>query len=857
LPAHGFIGFLKIDGPRDRGIGPAQTVGSDRLKQAFADAIALVGEERTALIAALRASDLQLADDLVSLLRAHDNAGTFLTQVPGFPVTPSSDVLKLHVGPYRIVRHLARGGMGDVYEAVHENEETGARVALKVVRFGTFTPDLIRRFNLERRTLGRLNHPNIARLLDGGTTAEGMPYLVMEFVEGERIDDFCNHQRYSIEQRLNLFLTVCTAVQYAHGRLIVHRDLKPNNILVTPDGTPKLLDFGIAKLLGNEYETPSNRETRTFTNIFTPEFASPEQAGGREITTASDVYSLGVLLYVLLTGQRPYDLSTTKPQDLPALIQEQEPSRPSSREILVECLEGKDRVGRRLKGDLDTIILTALEKLPTRRYISVEQFAEDIRRHLSHMPIQARAAPIGRRLIKFVRRNRILAAAATLVLVGLIAGLLITLREMQQAQAERARAESINNFLRQSLTYTNPMEQVAGAPRTNSIMQDVLDEAAKRLEGEEFTQQPEVHVQLERILGDAYGAQGRYQQMYEHYRKYIELSEALPGRDEPGSLDTLFVRAMDLFAKGKLPQSEDIYRRTLPRMRSAFNEGRIKADLLVQALNNFAYLRRTQGDSKEAEALFREVLSLSPKLLKDSRFVVPVTRATLASVLADQGRFSEAVETAREAVAEGRRDGIAGSPGFGFVLTIYGGFLTDEGKFAEADSTLKEGERIFRRLLTPLNLWTADNVRNQAALMYKEGNYLSALEKAEESANSYRVSFGSHYDNYPTALTIQGLCLHRLGRDVEAEKALREAVKLRLELLPRTHFFTALAQSALGEFLAGRQRYAEAESLLVLSYNDLLMSQGPENPRTVLARDRVRQLYAAWNKPDQALEFRK
>ncbi len=830
-------------------------MGADRLKQLFAEAISLSGEERAALVAALRSEDARLADDLLSLLTAHASIGSFLAESPRSTIVRHLENQSSRIGPYRIVRLLARGGMGEVYEAVRGDGGTNDRVALKVVRLEALSPELIRRFNLERRTLARLDHPNIARLLDGGTTPEGMPYLAMEYVEGERIDEFCNHRRCSIEQRLKIFLTVCDAVQYAHGRLIVHRDLKPNNILVTADGMPKLLDFGIAKLLVNERETPSPDETRTRANIFTPEYASPEQASGKEITTSSDVYSLGVLLYVLLTGQRPYEVSGTKPQDVDAVIQEQEPASPSSREILIECQEGMDRVRRHLKGELDTLVLTALEKDPSRRYISVEQFAEDIRRHLSHIPIQARPAPIGRRVAKFVRRNRLLTGASAVILVSLIAGLAVSLYQAREADAEKARVETINAFLKQILSYSNPMRQVPGSSRTATVMEDVLDDAAKRLESDEFTRQPEVHVQLERILGEAFGRQGRYDLMYEHFHKYIQLRGEQAGRNDPESLDTLAIWAVELFAKGKLSQSENLFRRTIPEMRAALNDGKMKAEVFAAALNNFGYLRRTQGDSREAEASFREVLDLSPRFSEDPHFVIGVTRATLASVLADQGRFQEAAQTAREAVAEGRREGIASTPVFGFVLTIYGGFLTEQGRYAEADSALKEADRIFRQLLAGTDLWTGDNVRNQAALLYRQGRYNDALAKAQEALRIYRASFGTHYDNYPTALTIQGLSLNRLGRAADAEKVLREAVKLRMELMPQGHFFTSLAQSALGECLVGQRRFGEAESLLIQSYNDLLRSQGSDNPRTSLAKNRVRDLYIAWKKPEETIRF--
>jgi tetratricopeptide (TPR) repeat protein len=409
--------------------------------------------------------------------------------------------------------------------------------------------------------------------------------------------------------------------------------------------------------------------------------------------------------------------------------------------------------------------------------------------------------------------------------------------------------------LQEMLTYTNPMEHVPGASRTSTVMQDVLDDAAKRLESDEFTRQPEVRVQLERILGDAYLHQGRYEQMYEHFHKYIQLGEEQSGSNDQEFLDRPALWAMELFSKGQLSQSENLFRQSLPQMRAAVENGKMRAEVFASALNNFGYLRRTQGDSREAESAFREVLNISSKFSSDSHFIIGVTRATLASVLADQGKFQEAVQTAREAVAESRREGIGSTPDFGFVLTIYGGFLTEEHRCAEADSALTEADRIFRQLLSPTSLWTGDNVRNQAALLYTEGRYRDALAKAQEALYIYRKSFGPHYDNYPTALTIQGLSLTRLGHTADAENVLREAVKLRMESLPRGHFFAALARSALGEYLVRQRRFGEAESLLIQSYNDLVRSQGADNPRTALAMDRVRDLYIAWKKPEDLARF--
>ncbi len=828
-------------------------MSAERLKDLLAHAVGLPPDEQRDLIARTIAADAGLGSELASLLEAHTRAGTFLATPAHITLASLVSPATMSIGAYRTTRLIGRGGMGDVYEAETDPGASGPRVALKIMRRGIASPEVVRRFAIERRSLARLEHPNIARLLDGGAGEDGTPYLVMEFVEGERIDVYCDHHQLIIDDRLKLFLCVCDAVQYAHSRLIVHRDLKPDNILVTPDGTPKLLDFGIAKLLAVTDEAAPLEQTRPDVHLFTPEYASPEQSEGREITTASDVYSLGVLLYVLLTGQHPFPHAHPPST---AAVSELDPRRPGSREIRTASPEGADRTRKRLKGDLDTIIMTALEREPEKRYISVEQFAEDIRRHLDHLPILARPAPVIRRLGKFIRRNRVLAGVMAAIALGLITGLFLLIHQVREAREEQARIERLNAFLTTMLSYSNPTQPVNGSSRTVTVMQEMLDDAARRLESEEFTDQPDLRIRLERILGDAYIHQGRYDEMYEHYRKYIQLRSEHPGIKEPERVETQVLWAIELFAKGKLPESEDLFRRSLPAMRTAYGKGEVTADIYADALNNFAYLRRTQGDSREAEALFREVVGLGPAFPPNRQFIVSVSRATLASVLADQGRFHEAVATAREAVEESHRAGMDSTSEYGFVLTVYGGLLTDAGRYPEADTLLTTANIILHRYLPPENLWTADNVRDQAWLYYRKGEYARAFGCAQEAAQTYRQRFGAHYDNYPTALSIKGLSLARLGRSTEADQALREAVRLRHELMPPGHFFTAMATGALGEFLTGQRRFAEAESLLVTSHADLHRALGNDDPRTAMARTRLHDLYTAWKHPAQAEQYR-
>jgi tetratricopeptide (TPR) repeat protein len=377
---------------------------------------------RKARAAAACGDDPTLLSEVESLLTAFEKADDFM-ETSALESEPRKLLAGQRVGNYELRELIGEGGMGAVYLAVRASDFQ-KKVAIKLVKRGMDTDAILRRFRHERQILAGLDHPNIARLLDGGATEDGRPYLVMEYIEGTPITDYCDEHALPVRRRLELFRSICAAVQYAHQNLIVHRDLKPGNILVTVDGTPKLLDFGIAKLL-----EPDRDATSTVLRMMTPECASPEQVRGENVTTASDVYALGVLLYQLLTGARPYKLTTSTPEELTRVVCETEPARPST-------------VRPALSGDLDNIVLKAIQKDPARRYISVEQFSEDVRRHLVGLPVIARKDTFVYRASKFVRRHKTGTLAAAALALSLVAGMAATLWEAHVARTERALAQA-------------------------------------------------------------------------------------------------------------------------------------------------------------------------------------------------------------------------------------------------------------------------------------------------------------------------------------------------------------------------------------------------------------------------------
>ena len=532
-----------------------------QVKQIFYDVIDVEPSARAAYLAEACAGDEALQREVESLLASHDDAGEFIEAPAAAALTQSDEeefasAVGQRIGPYQVLREIGHGGMGTVYLATRADDQFKKRVAIKLVRRGMDSDFIVKRFRHERQILASLDHPNIARLFDGGTTADGLPYFVMEYIEGLPIDEYCDRQQLATGARLELFRTVCAAVQYAHQNLVVHRDLKPGNILITADGTPKLLDFGIAKLLNPELTGDTIDVTMTGMRLMTPGYASPEQARGETITTASDVYSLGVVLYELLTGHRPYHVSARPPLEVMRVICEEQPSKPStavSKDEVITNSDGSarttitpamvsrtregqpDKLRKRLSGDLDNIVLMAMRKESNRRYVSVSQLSEDIRRHLEGLPVVAREDTFGYRAGKFVLRHKAGVAATSLIAIALMGGMITTLWQARKAERRFNDVRKLaNSFL---FEIHDAIEKLPGSTPARALLVkralEYLDSLAQESSGD-LTLQGELataYVKVGDIQGNPFTANlGDIDGALQSYQKSLAIREALLAR---------------------------------------------------------------------------------------------------------------------------------------------------------------------------------------------------------------------------------------------------------------------------------------------------------------------------------------
>ncbi|NJL28415.1 MAG: serine/threonine protein kinase [Thermoanaerobaculia bacterium] len=622
------------------------------------------------------------------------------------------------VGPYRIERLLGRGGMGAVYEAVRA-DDFEQRVALKLVATNAARAETMRRFRAERQILARLEHPNIARLLDGGATPEGVPYFAMELVEGQPIDRYCEQHGLDTRERLQLFLEVCSALQWAHQHLVVHRDLKPSNILVDENGVPKLLDFGIAKLL--EQNVASEGEpTHSGLLAMTPSYASPEQVLGTPVRTASDVYSLGVVIYRVLTGRLPHELPDGNPLEVMRAVCEQEPQAPS-------LGAPKDR-RKSLVGDVDAIVLKALRKRPDERYGSVQDLAEDLRRHLEGRPVLARQGTLAYRTSKLVRRHRVGLAslAAMLVLaLGFTTALVFQLRATEKA---RQRAVGVSEFLIELFQEADP-ERPAG--EAEPTVRELLDRGRRELETS-FEQDPETRATLLLKLGEVYYRLGAYAEAKELLEKSIDLLRPLYGDAHPELATALSDLAAVYQKMGENAGAELLLTECI-EIRSELGLN----DELIKPRNGLAAILMERGELDKAEKIYRDNLESRRATLGDHHPDLTINLIGLAKVLEAKGSFAEADKLLMEALEIRSQHFGARSPPVARVLLAQAKVRRGQGRSDEAERLLAQALEIAREKLGAGNLQTALTEKELAEVLLERGDEAAARPLLEEARASF------------------------------------------------------------------------------------------------------------------------
>jgi serine/threonine protein kinase len=832
--------------------------------------------EQAALLDAACAGDPELRAEVESLLGYRERVRDFI-EVPALTLAAEllagvdgegDGVRGQQIGPYRIVREVGRGGMGAVYLAERADGEFEQQVALKVVRRSFADSELARRFRQERQILASLNHPNIARLLDGGVSADGEPYLVMEYVEGARIDDYCDAKKLSTAKRLRLFLEVCRGVSYAHQHLVVHRDIKPSNILVTKEGVPKLLDFGIAKLLDPEYE---GEHTRTGLRAFTPDYASPEQVGGGQITTASDVYSLGVLLRDLLRGA---SLSQEAGQ-APGGWRSKTSGRKTDAAILPTDVDGEDgkaqtRPRRFAGGELENIVAMARHEDPTRRYSSAGQLAEDIQRYLDGRPVRAQKDSFTYRAGKFIRRNRLGVAAAAIILLTLVGGVIATAwqarrateqarvaaQERDRARVEAAKAARINDFLQNVLGFVS-VGFLSPNPQKKNVatIAEALDEASRRAE-RELADQPEILAAVQSTLSVSYASQGKIDLAEKHARAALDIRRKVLGPEHPDTAGNMVGLAERLVAQGKYPEGEALSREAVAVYRRLRERGEMNPRDFALALNILGMSLSYRGDSQAAEALMREAVEVGANLTGVDRGMIATIYSNLAIQRGNQGDTDGAVDYLRKAVEEMRRLPDKPVTNLANTLSNLGSFLTIKGEHAQADAVLREAEELNRNAVGEKHYFTAMAIIYLADNSCEQGDFNRALGEINRAIAIQREILKEGHIDFARSWTVLGKILTRAGEPARGEEPLRNALALRVKALKPGHSAIAGTQGVLGECLTAQKRFEEAETLLLESHTALNKTLGANDPRTHKARRRLVALYEAWGKLERAAHFR-
>ena len=807
------------------------------LDAAFDAALEVEGEARELLLRRLGEQDPELQRGVKRLLALELEAGALLSGPAilgslGQTASETSDLKGARIGPYRIVRLLGRGGMGQVYLAERADDQFEKRVAIKILA-GPGTPGLLRRFRTERQILARFEHPWIARLIDGGVAEDGRLYLVLEYVDGMPIDRFCRENRLSLEKRLRLFLDVCTAVTYAHQQLIVHRDLKPANILVTDDGTPKLLDFGIAKVLDPGQFPHQPTQTHVGQRPLTLQYASPEQVTGGAITTATDVYGLGLLLYELVAGGSPFPVGDLSTGEAERRICHAEP--PPASVLLAERAAEKvaengwaERLPiqpHQLKGDLDHILAKALDKAPSRRYSSIRHFAEDLERHLERRPISAGAGGWLYRATRFMQRQALavgLVSALFAVLIGFLWMQSLhgreLARERDEAQAARDRAEQVARYLREVFSSADPEAARGNPPTARELLEKGANQALAELDDD-----PALQSELMLIMADTHAGLGLHTEAIELYQTARGRLQRLLGPTHPKIAETSAALGDLWWWRGDDARAEAFLREALT-LRSA-SLGPRHPDTL-ESMADLAQHRVEQGRYEEAEVLFEQALHLQEEVLGPTHLATLRTRIHLGLLWADVGDRARAAETLRQALPILRQALGEDHPEVATALHNLGGL---EGDPKEAERRLTQALEIRRRIYDDDDPRTAKTRSNLVVILTRLKDS-RAMALAQEELSLRRRRLGADHPQIAHALAILGEALYQAGRIEEGLATYRESIAQVEKSLGPDHPKTAYPVSRLGNLLVEQGRVGEAEPLLRRAVTIREQAMDPDAP---------------------------
>ena len=867
-----------------------------RIQNVFHDAADRPRNEQLAFVKAACGDDQESLSEVIAMLEqdggGHSLLDRSISDVARQMFGEAAPLLPFkEFGPYRILKLLGEGGMGVVYLA--ERKDLGTLVAVKVLRDAWVSPARRERFASEQRTLAQLNHPSIARIYDAATLEDGTPWFVLEYVEGVPLTGFCREHGCPIEQRLQLFRSVCEAVEHAHGHAVIHRDLKPSNILVKSDGAVRLLDFGIAKQL--ESLDPQLDQTATGLRLMTPAYAAPEQFYGDRVGVSTDVYSLGVILFELLTGQLPFDLSGLTPAEALTVLTEHEPGRPSAiakRTTNTDASWHRLAMGSAAWADLDVLCLTAMHRDPQRRYRSVEALIRDIDHYLNAEPLEARPDTLRYRTAKFVRRNRrtvTLGVLALALLVGLVTFFTVRLATARNAAlAEAARTQRIQKFM----TSLFQGGDAAAGPADNLRVVTLLDRGVQ--EAHSLNAEPEVQAELYLTLGTLYENLGKFDQADSLLGSALAQRKSLYGPDHPAVAESLVALGVLRDDQARLPEAEQLVREGLAMSRRHLPPGHpavVKATTAlgkvledrgsyasaIQTLDEAVRLQSAKsaptpelaaslyelanshfyaGHYDMAEALNQQLLPIYRQIYGDRHPRVADVLINLGAIRHDLGHYPEAEQFERQALDIVQAWYGKDNPATASDLTIVARTLVFENRYQEANGLLEQSLAIKERVYGRVHPSVASSLNELGNAAFRQGNYDAAEQYFTRMADIYRAIYGEHH--YLLGIALSNLAGVYMGRQEwpRAEKLFRQVIHLFTETQSAHHINTGIARVKLGRTLLHEGRFGEAESESRSGYDILIKQMDSKVTWLVNARQDLVEEYVALKQPEQAAKFR-